>query len=82
MSDADTSSDDAADEHESMASPSVGHKRPRASKTPKSYAESDATTGDEDEEEEFTPVSKRVKAGVIEGKGTANMADEDGDITD
>ena len=65
--DNETSSEDAADEE--LSSPSVAHKRARTSKGPKSYAESDATSGDD--EEEFTPMSKRVKAEPIEDEGVA-----------
>lgn len=69
-SDADTSSDDNGDD-ESATSPSVGRKRGRTSAAPKSYAESDATTGDE---KEFTPVNKKVKVEPVEEEGVAGIA--------
>ena len=67
--DNETSSEDAADEE--LSSPSVAHKRARTSKGPKSYAESEATSGDD--EEEFTPMSKRVKAEPVEDEGVAGV---------
>jgi hypothetical protein len=70
--DNDTTSEDAMDEE--LPSPSVARKRARTSKALKSYAESDATTGDD--EEEFTPMSKRVRAETIENEYVAGMTDD------
>ncbi|KAF3053373.1 hypothetical protein E8E11_011744 [Didymella keratinophila] len=62
MTDADTTSE----EEEPAPLPSVSRKRGRSSTAPKSYAESDATVGDE---EEFTPKSKKVKDEPVEEEG-------------
>lgn len=67
-SDADTTSED----DEPTASPSVGRKRARNSTVRKSYAESDATSGDEDEK--FTPMSKKVKIELLEEEGVTASA--------
>ncbi|UPX12307.1 uncharacterized protein EKO05_0002861 [Ascochyta rabiei] len=50
--------DEDISEDDMPVSPSAGRKRARASKTPRSYVESDAKSNDEDE---FTPPTKRVK---------------------
>jgi hypothetical protein len=73
----DTTSDDDDDE-ESIASPSVNRKRTRTSATRKTYAESDATTGDE--EEEFTPKSKKVKTEPVEEEGITDAAGANGPL--
>ena len=70
--DNDTTSEDAMDEE--LLSPLAARKRPRASKAPKSYTESDATTGDE--EEEFTSMSKRVRAKSVDNECVAGMTDD------
>lgn len=61
----DDDGDETASDDEQPVSPSVGRKRARVSKVPASYAESDADSGDE--EEEFTPVVKKVKEETAEG---------------
>ncbi|KAF2630449.1 hypothetical protein BU25DRAFT_456179 [Macroventuria anomochaeta] len=73
-----TISDDADEDDKPVASPSVGRKRVRTSKAPASYAESDATTGDD--EEEFTPVSKRVKTEPVEAEGLASVTDNQAQV--
>jgi hypothetical protein len=55
---------------ESIVSPSDGRKRARYSKTPASYAESDAVSDDEDEP--FTPKNKRVKTEPAEDEDTTD----------
>jgi hypothetical protein len=59
---------------EELPSPSAARKRARTSKALKSYTESDATTGDDDEE--FTPMSKRVRAETVENEYVAGMTED------
>ena len=74
-SDADTSSDD-----EILASPSVRQKRARTSKARRSYEESDATTGDE--EDEFALPSKKVKTEPVEDEGILGVTNTDDPVED
>ncbi|KAF3042171.1 hypothetical protein E8E12_008249 [Didymella heteroderae] len=67
-SDADTTSED----EEPVASQSMGRKRGRTFCAPRSYAESDATTGDE--EGEFTLMPKKVKVEPVEQEGVTSTA--------
>lgn len=67
-SEMDTASDDS---EESMATPSNDRKRRRKSAVHTSYAESDATSGDE---KEFVPVSKKVKPEPAEDEGFSTTA--------
>jgi hypothetical protein len=61
-----------SEDDEPVPSTSVSRKRGRNSATRKSYAESDATSGDE--EEEFTPMSKKVKSEPVEEEGVTSAA--------
>lgn len=60
------------DEDELVASPSVNRKRARNSAQGKKYAESDASSGDD--EEEYNPLSKKVKAEHVEEEGATRAA--------
>lgn len=71
MRDVDTTSE----EDEPVPSPSARRKRGRSSTAPKSYVESDATTGEEEEEEaEFAPMLKKVKVEPVDQQGVAAVA--------
>lgn len=74
-----STTDEATDDEEPTPSPSMNRKRARTSKTPASYAESDATTGDD--EDEFTPEPKRVKAEPVENEGVAGVANGAAGVT-
>lgn len=69
MNDTETTSED----DQSVPSPSVARKRGRTSTAPKSYAESDATTGD-DEEDDFAPKPKKVKKEPVEEEDVTGAA--------
>lgn len=64
--------DTTSEEDEPVPSPSARRKRGRSSTAPKSYAESDATTGEE--EEEFAPMLKKVKVEPVDQQGVAAVA--------
>jgi hypothetical protein len=70
MRDVDTTSE----EDEPVPSPSARRKRGRSSTAPKSYVESDATTGEEEEEAEFAPMLKKVKVEPVDQQGGAAVA--------
>ncbi|KAH6622330.1 hypothetical protein C7974DRAFT_457382 [Boeremia exigua] len=72
----DVTSDESGGE-EAVPSPLASRKRTRTRtpKTPPKYAESDATSGDDDEgEEEFSPVVKKVKTEPVDDEVAASTA--------
>lgn len=61
-----------SEEDEPLASPSVDRKRARNSAKSKNYADPDASSGDD--EEGFTPLSKKVKVELVEEEGVTGAA--------
>ncbi|KAJ4988675.1 hypothetical protein SVAN01_05808 [Stagonosporopsis vannaccii] len=75
-------------DEELVSSPLVQRKRTRTPKMQKSYAESDASSGDDEDEETFVPQTKKVKAEPVEkeavggDEGGEGPDEEDGEGVD
>ena len=62
-----------------LLSPSVKRQRTRTPNVRKSYAESSAASGDDEDEEEFVPQRKKVKVEPVEEGGIDSAEFEEGD---
>ncbi|KAJ4322182.1 hypothetical protein N0V94_002530 [Neodidymelliopsis sp. IMI 364377] len=74
IADEDTTSDGTVEMEEPVVSPSVRRKRTRVQSTPVTYDSASTGEGDDDDEE-FTPVVKRVKAEPVDDNPFVGLSD-------
>jgi hypothetical protein len=72
IADEDTMSDDTVQDEEPVVSPSVRRKRTRVQSTPVKY--DSASTGEDNDDDEFTPAGKRIKTELVDDSAFVGLS--------